>query len=190
MTTDLQPGTILKNAPPGPWTGEPDHHRWTSASGLDCVIHRVGRYSGHLCGYVRVPAGHLFHGRGYDEAVKLPPEALERVRHGTVGKRGVIPFFLQAVRPDTEEGPVTQYPADIFFDVHGSLTWAAPDVSGEPRVEGEWWFGFDCAHAGDLSPMRPERFFDESNEYRDWAYVMAECESLAAQLTSLTEASA
>jgi hypothetical protein len=40
--------------------------------------------------------------------------------------------------------------------------------------------GFDCSHAGDLSPGRGPQFSHE--RYRDVAYVRAEVESLAAQL--------
>lgn len=49
-----------------------------------------------------------------------------------------------------------------------------------------WWFGFDCAHAGDLSPkMRVYDVVFLADTYRDIAYVRAEIASLAAQLLAL-----
>lgn len=48
----------------GKWTQEPDgldfEHR-----GYDCAIRRVSN-SGHLCGYVRIPDGHPWHGLALD----------------------------------------------------------------------------------------------------------------------------
>jgi hypothetical protein len=39
---------------------------WIS-SGLQCVVVKAVRDSQHRCGYVRVPAGHLQHGKSYDD---------------------------------------------------------------------------------------------------------------------------
>lgn len=77
---------------------------------------------------------------------------------------------------------------------HGGLTYAnACDVDngichvpkpGEP--DDVWWFGFDCAHAGDFLPaynaynLRVPRSI--RGTYRDKAYVEAEVRSLAEQL--------
>lgn len=47
-----------------------------------------------------------------------------------------------------------------------------------------WWFGFDCAHAGDESPgLTPYSIVSFRGIYRDLTYVIKECESLADQLT-------
>ena len=51
-----------------------------------------------------------------------------------------------------------------------------------------WWFGFDCAHGGDRSYMAMDskyRMSFEGDVYRDFAYVRAECESLARQLAAV-----
>jgi len=79
-------------------------------------------------------------------------------------------------------------------DVHGGLTFAeacdgdeehgichVPEP-GEP--EPLWWFGFDCGHAFDLSPVVSGMFETVLGDvvYRDLAYARAECEGLAAQL--------
>jgi hypothetical protein len=51
----------------GPWTSEPDKEQWTDeATGLPCLIVRHPR-SGHLCGYVGVPEGHMFFEQGYED---------------------------------------------------------------------------------------------------------------------------
>ena len=86
--------------------------------------------------------------------------------------------------------------------VHGGITYEAPcnhdcgvchvPAPGEP--EDLTWFGFDCAHAFDATPvlstMSAEagiELQDASAVYRDVAYVQAECERLAAQLMAAAE---
>lgn len=49
----------------GPWQDEPDLVIWQS-SGLKCAIARNDM--GCLCGYVRVPDGHVCHGLDYNHA--------------------------------------------------------------------------------------------------------------------------
>jgi len=86
-------------------------------------------------------------------------------------------------------------------DVHGGLTFGSkchgaichiPDP-GEP--DDVWWFGFDCAHAGDLLPARtamakriqgyPKMRGEFDGTYRDVAYVRAQVEDLARQLAEM-----
>lgn len=50
--------------PAGPWDGEPDREEWRHR-GMPCLIVRNGL--GALCGYVGVPPGHPWHGKGYDD---------------------------------------------------------------------------------------------------------------------------
>jgi hypothetical protein len=47
----------------GPWHDEPDHVDFEHA-GLACILHRGP--AGAWCGYVAVPPGHPWHGKGYD----------------------------------------------------------------------------------------------------------------------------
>jgi hypothetical protein len=88
--------------------------------------------------------------------------------------------------------------------VHGGLTFA-DRCTGDPEGhtichvadEGEpdkvWWFGFDCAHLGDLSPgMRArerEMGWHEpaGDTYKPLGYVRDECRKLAAQLKAVGE---
>lgn len=49
-----------------------------------------------------------------------------------------------------------------------------------------WWFGFDCAHAGDYAPGLPSTFsLQQYEEYRTLDYVRGECRSLAEQLSDV-----
>ena len=51
----------------GPWDDECDRDSWNDeATGLPCIIKRHP-HSGHWCGYVGVPAGHPWNGKGYDD---------------------------------------------------------------------------------------------------------------------------
>jgi hypothetical protein len=70
-----------------------------------------------------------------------------------------------------------------LIKVHGGLTFSGRAYWTEDK-EG-WWFGFDCAHAGDLIPFLHVDFPDEV--YRDMNYVEKECRKLAMQLASITK---
>lgn len=143
--------------------------RWTSSSGLDCVV-KGNSFSGagyyHLCGYVRIPQGHPLHGISYDSSVP-PSLSLEadRVMQGEIGKRGIFDVFLASMKGSINVG--------MLFNTHGGITWSDTYAPGQPEVEGEWWYGFDCGHAGD------------SPEVQNSAYVRRECELLAEQIASM-----
>jgi hypothetical protein len=149
---------------------------WTTQAGLRAVIVLTG--TGHHCGYVGIPKDHPLHGKDYSE----PCDCLVFPESEEVGKRGVIPFICS-------DGSATP---DVVFDVHGGITFAG---GGDYPVQsdGLWWFGYDCAHAGDgksdayLSSMQ-ERYpdlpfmWEDSGVFRDADYCTDECESLARQL--------
>jgi len=74
-------------------------------------------------------------------------------------------------------------------DVHGGLTYSGS--AGEP--DNVWWFGFDCAHSGDLAPglvaMRKKYGFDSASggfhdSYETVRSVRYYVESLARQLST------
>ncbi len=153
-----------------PWLTEPDELDWQDEkTGLQCRIVRCGP-RGHLCGYVQVPESHPLAGRKYMEAL---PESLTTLSDATlagpVGKRGPIDAFIIALRESA-------YCGDIF-DVHGSITF-----SGTLRGKEGFWYGFDCAHSGDLNPSYAEKYGWHDGEYRDIEYVKSECASLASQI--------
>ena len=157
-----------------PWENEPNEAVF-EASGLKCKIHRVMR-SGHLCGYVGVPASHPWFGKQYSDSVLAPAGALERSID--VDRISVIALFCAAGQ-DHEEG---HHRIELLVDVHGGLTWSD---AGDDELEGLWVFGFDCAHAGDLCPEAAKRYSSFDGIYRDFDYVKAESESLARQLASI-----
>lgn len=71
---------------------------------------------------------------------------------------------------------------NVKVDVHGGLTYSG---YGPGEGRSTWWFGFDCAHYGDLMPKFD--ITDEYGTYRDIEYVKAECIKLAAQLSVQTK---
>lgn len=75
------------------------------------------------------------------------------------------------------------------IEVHGGLTWSDGTPANAPFPQGGlWWFGFDCAHMGDVTPYDAEQdnFCCFDSVYRDQEYVMNECHKLAEQLSKIT----
>lgn len=151
--------------PSGPWDSEPDKLVWIDeATGLDCMIHRNS--SGALCGYVGVPPSHPWHGVGYWEPVDASDDDW---------------VFAHERSPDAQ------------VDVHGGLTYASAcqgNLCHTPqpgRPTDVWWFGFDCAHSGDETPLlRKYGPAVHYEVYRDVAYVTGQVERLASQLEAVT----
>ena len=154
-----------KEAGPGPWQDELDSESWVDKElGFPCRIFRTPS-TGSLCGYVGVERGHPFYATFYTEVDK---GSLLRDR---------IP---KGIRCDLGlEG---------YVDVHGGLTfsdWTDWKIKGFKSEHPIWWFGFDCAHYGDLSPggfgiLR-------EGEYRDWGYTKQEVKALARQLKTISQ---
>lgn len=154
---------------------------WITPAGFRAVV--IMTDLGHRCGYVGVPAEHPLHGVGYSEAAPcikpLPDDE-------PIGKRGIIPLLCR--------GADEVLTPDVAFDVHGGLTFAGGSEDYPAPSDGLWWFGYDCAHAGDrpsdeycseqrkLYPDKPFMWRDRDGEHRDLDYCVGECDSLAAQL--------
>ncbi len=80
---------------------------------------------------------------------------------------------------------------DVNVDVHGGLTYAQED-------DNLFWFGFDCAHAYDLTPGMElhrktipnwpvrEPIPGHEDNYRDVNFVIEETTNLARQLSEMT----
>jgi hypothetical protein len=171
----------------GPWQQEPDKRQWPdTATGLPClVLRRVDH--GHWCGYVGVEPGHPLYGILYNRcALRSTPCDPEPCDH--------TPGMLLSVH-----GGLT-YSGYCQDDPHGICH--VPDAGEEEKL---WWFGFDCAHAGDLAPgleatlrqvytavpqiaerqARRAALLAElrmEDVYCTAAYVMGECAQLAQQL--------
>lgn len=149
----------------GAWQHEPDKVQWTDeATGLPClaVRHPSG---GHWCGYVGIAEGH----------------PLFEVSYGDC--------------PQGHEDCWGHSP-DSILDVHGGITFSdLCDEKSQPhgvchipepgQPDHVWWFGFDTAHACDLSPAWAHLYTRENDVYRDLPYIQAECRRLADQLEEM-----
>lgn len=124
--------------------------------------------SGALCGYVGVAADHPWHGHDYRDD-----------RLFAVEVHGGLTFSDGCQHGDDPSTGICHVPEP-----------------GEP--DDVWWFGFDCAHFGDMSGMAwrtsdPESSFlhsialSDGYRYRDVAYVRSECARLAAQIAAAAE---
>jgi len=154
--------------------------KWQS-HGLPCVV--IALDMGHRCGYVGVPKKHPLYGKSYNAVI--PGVKKSDIREKPIGDRGIMTLFLASADGEDVRG-------DLYFDVHGSLTYSGDGKKGYPIKEPVWWFGFDCAHAGDnKDPEILERFhkedrfpsFDPEGAVRSESYVVAQCKKLAKQLT-------
>lgn len=86
---------------------------------------------------------------------------------------------------------------DIDVDVHGGLTFSGVGEGGDLRPQGFYWFGFDCAHAGDYSPPTDPRVHQvhvdvtgrtgpsDYETYRNIEYVRGQVRHLAEQLAAM-----
>lgn len=104
----------------------------------------------------------------------------------------------------TESHPWFQMDYDgIDVNVHGGPTFSDMcqgekengggicHVPGEGEPDHVWWFGFDCAHSGDLCPAYDSRdHWNDFSRYRDLDYVKRECGQLAAQLHAAAQQAA
>lgn len=165
----------------GPWVGEPDKKQWADPeTGYPCLI--VRGPVGALCGYVGVAPGHPAYGLSYD----FSP-------YGEDGERKPLPPIQEAINA---------------IEVHGGMTFAGGCQHNEDPAQGichvpaagepdhVWWFGFDCAHAGDYSPgmdridhpvlgLGKPTGWGGVITYRDQAYVEGQVAALAKQLAAL-----
>lgn len=181
----------------GPWDNEPDRVEFMHGQ-FACVVARME--GGHLCGYVRVPDGHPLAGVGcMEQSAALAPAALAR-HEMPRGKMSPMTLLAGALKGDDERNT-----PEFVFDVHGGLTYSGECPCGwyvvSPRSgamvwpdNDGWWFGFACAHAGDMSPERDNReagagwpygrSYDDT--YRTVYYVEHECRRLAEQLAVMS----
>lgn len=163
----------------GPWMSEPDKVQWVDvATDLDCLALRNGM--GAWCGYVGVPPGHKFHGKGYDECVAACAEeyCYDHSPNGAVEVHGGLTFSDFCHESDKGEA---------FGICH------TPFPGREHNV---WWLGFDTAHSFDLTPYDAAKEAHEGfrypwkrsdrEVYRTLDYVKAECARLAGQLAEVT----
>ena len=158
-----------------------------SEEGLRCVGIAITDM-GHRCGYVGVPRGHVLYGVEYNETL---PDAIsfvtdEIMENAEIGARGAIPVFFAAFSNRMNR-------LDVVIDVHGSLTYSGRSEQYPIPDTNLWWFGFDCAHAGDgkdfsIMDERTKEAYASGFRYypegpvRSKEYVMQHCKLLARQL--------
>lgn len=80
---------------------------------------------------------------------------------------------------------------DVYFNVHGGVTYTGGGKGSKYPVESDlWWFGYDCNHAGDgkdlsvvSDALREIKIrFPTYGIIRTTEYCIDECKSLAEQL--------
>ncbi len=146
---------------------EPNELAWTDpATGLKCLILRHD-HLGFLCGYVR------------------PPHALAKRLRAYRRQRSHFLFGKVGRKCGYDHRTIKG------IQVHGGLTYSGTTLPG--KGSGHTWVGFDCGHAGDLSPFMRQFMkiagmhpgFMRADVYRDFAYVQQECTRLAAQIAAI-----
>lgn len=188
---------------PGPWQDEPDEKYWTDAvTRLDCCILRA-QVTGSLCGYVGVDQSHP----AFELSYRGLPSEEDKVRHEAFRER--LRIWGRGRDRDLDSFPPDQMPPEVPVSgigdklwgagVHGGLTYAGRIGFGSRPNANLWWFGFDCAHAGDICPamdalmrsisspseIAERRRIFRHDRYRTISYVMTECARLAAQLKAM-----
>lgn len=183
---------------PGPWDSEPDRIEWRS-EGIPCLI--VRNRMGALCGYAGVSPRHPWNRKGYNECVKGCAEVPAKPLESIMGQP--VPEIIQKVHMAKkyfvcDEDYKLGHTPESIIEIHGGLTYSDAcqgaichvPLPGEP--DPVWWFGFDCAHSGDVSPglnsalLRVGGGLGHAGEYyKDVGYVKAEVEKLAAQLREM-----
>lgn len=156
-------------------------------NGLRCVV--IFTSMGHRCGYVGITEGHPLYGVQYNS--KVP--GLNVDEKTPIGKRGVFSILLSDGTKDIRP--------ELYFDVHGSLTYSCNEPEYPVPASGTWWFGFDCGHCDDSSDLEAlDRYDLDSQGVRAYAemtrnrgtvrslqYVIDECKRLADQLVAVKE---
>lgn len=139
--------------PRGPWDDEPDKVQWEDEATGLPCLAIRKEIFGHWCGYVGV----------YPNAFAYEKDWTEE--YSCVNVHGGITY-----------NAFSQYSK---YGVAHAISAALED--GEP--DHFWWFGFDCAHAGDLLPAKAHLWPEDV--YRDLNYVKLQCAALALQLSEL-----
>jgi hypothetical protein len=78
---------------------------------------------------------------------------------------------------------------EVDITVHGGLTYAGPNP-GAGEVPDHWWFGFDCNHYNDFSPIlfRDLPGIPNNGIYKNLEFVINEITYLATELINYKKA--
>lgn len=168
----------------GPWDSEPDKLQWETRSGLTGLLHRNS--FGAWCGYVAIERNHPLFEVHYTQSTEVLRERMNERMEEEVGECPPFGVMIRAMF-----GGEMEPTPEIAFNVHGGITFASEshirkdDGSGiylEDDDREVWFFGFDCSHAGDLSPGMRKYHLIGDEVYRDMAYAAEQVESLAEQI--------
>lgn len=157
--------------------------------GYKCVV-TFGNM-GHRCGYVGIPDTHPLYKKDYSSYLNIKKSDIEG--------REVSGVFqlLGAILDDCDKVKI-----EAYFQCHGGITYSGGGKGSKYPIESDlWWFGFDCAHAGDGKDLKlayekfpneresisslidlEKRFPIRGEVVRTEEYVAAECKRLAEQL--------
>ena len=152
----------------GPWSEEPGKIAWKDPeTELDCIILR--QENGTLSGYVSVDPDHSLHGYNHDAL----PRAVRNASHGGI----------DYAEPCRRHGP------EAIRVCHIRPTGTPSHAPGKAEHDDKWWLGFRTSHPGDLVPtgIKPDRYREEGETYRDMHYVFAEVLNLARALKAFTD---
>jgi hypothetical protein len=195
---------VKKEWAEGPWQQEPDRLEWRY-NGVPCLI--VRNMMGALCGYAAVGPTHPWYGSYYGDCVagckEIPQQPIEDLPNMKI-PQSLQERHLEMKNYPCRENRTPDHSPETIVEVHGGLTFSGPCQEGgaicHRALPGEptsvWWFGFDCAHAGDVVPeftnkmframgiaaMSGHSAFAPFEKYRDIAYVKNQVEYLATQL--------
>lgn len=143
----------------------------------------IGLDVGHRCGYVGVTKDSPFFGIKYSENITDKFPVLKTIhQNAELGKKS--PFAIIAFKSE-------EVILEILIDVHGGLTFSG---GGDyPIKDNLWWFGFDCAHAGDGkdgSLIKDEKLKNiylsiDGGPIRTLDYVESECQRMIHQILEL-----
>lgn len=192
--------------PRGEWDNEPDKKQWKDEeTGLPCLIVR-SKATGSLCGYVGVGKKHPLYRKHYDGcSAKAAARYMRKLnmRMRLVAKYTAQGLDFREVNKKAGKKYLAKNPDRMSnVEVHGGLTFAGTchDTGNhaigichvDPSGETVWWLGFDCAHYMDRMPrieatarMAGYGGPVADGEYRNFAYVTAQVQSLARQLKAI-----
>jgi len=102
------------------------------------------------CGYVRVAEGHPFYKVAFDRAVTVE---INKARMSDSVEDLPFEAIIAAMRGGNAIDKWLRTPSS-FVRAHGGITYSdALHPAERQERPGEWWFGFDCGHAGDYTPF-------------------------------------
>jgi hypothetical protein len=170
--------------------GCPPLESWVSHVDTAITAERLMSQAGHAIAAIEVHGGLTYAG-GCSE---ITPETWEEWRKREPSLRREAAQF-----PRGDSARYLKKWQDCFDDYAKFVELARASFICHLPAPGEpddlWWFGFDCAHAGDETPginallsemrSRVPLFPHPPDIYRDVTYVMAECASLARQLKEI-----